>query len=220
VGDAIIRDRFQQVSLEVPLHQPRRCGGGAARWDILTPIQGGSLVHRYPQEAVLRDGRRVLLRPFTADDVDLLYEFFQRLPIEYRRFAWDAIDNRALIKQWGRDIDYAKAFPLLAIDGRRIVADATLHRRQRGPLRLVGRIKWMLDPEFRGAGLGTAMVNHFIGIARERGLRHLNCMVISDLEADAVKTLEGLGFQSYVIPQYGTDPDGNQHDMTKLVLRL
>jgi ribosomal protein S18 acetylase RimI-like enzyme len=100
------------------------------------------------------------------------------------------------------------------------VADATLHRRHGGPLRLVGRIRWMLDPDFRGVGLGTAMVNHFIDVARERGLRHLNCMVISDLEADAVKTLRELGFESFVIPQYGTDPDGNQHDMTDLVLKL
>ncbi len=177
-------------------------------------------MNRYPQEAVLRDGRRVLLRPFTQKDVRQLYEFFQRLPIEYRRFAWDPIDNPAIIEQWGREIDYSKAFPLLALDGNRIVADATLHRVQGGPLRLVGRIKWMLDPQFRGVGLGTALVTHFIDVARERGLRHLNCMVISDLEADAVKTLHELGFQSYVIPQYGTDPDGNQHDMTKLVLRL
>ena len=36
--------------------------------------------HRYPQEAVLRDGRRVLLRPFAEKDVDALYEFFQHLP--------------------------------------------------------------------------------------------------------------------------------------------
>ena len=64
------------------------------------------------------------------------------------------------------------------------------------------------------------LVTDFIDIGRERGLRHLNCMLISDLEADAVKTLEGLGFQSYVMPGYGTDPDGNQHDMTKLILRL
>jgi RimJ/RimL family protein N-acetyltransferase len=176
--------------------------------------------HLYPQEAALRDGRRVMLRPFTEKDTDALYEFFQRLPPEYRRFAWDPIENRTLIETWSLNIDYAKVFPLLAVDGARIVADATLHRRSGGPLRLVGRIKWMIDPSFRGIGLGTTMVNHFIKIARENGLRHLNCMLISDLEADAVKTLEGLGFTSIVVPGYGTDPDGNQHDMTKLVLRL
>jgi GNAT superfamily N-acetyltransferase len=177
--------------------------------------------HSYPQEAVLRDGRKVLIRPFAEKDVDALYEFFQHLPSAYRRFAWDPIENRSLIESWGRDIDYAKVLPLLALDGNnRIVADASLHRRQGGPLRLTGRIKWMIDPSFRGVGLGTLLVNQFIGIAREKGLRHLNAMLISDLEADAVATLEHLGFIPYVMPGYGTDPDGNQHDMTKLLLKL
>ena len=176
--------------------------------------------HRYPHEAVLRDGRRVLLRPFTANDTEALYQFFHHLPTEYRRFAWDNIDNRALVESWGQSIDYAKVFPLLALDGNHIVADASLHRRDGGPLRLVGRIKWMIDPAYRGVGLGTTLVNHFITIARENGIRHLSCMLISDLEADAVKTLSDLGFTSIVQPGYGTDPDGNQHDMTKLVLKL
>ena len=175
---------------------------------------------RYPQEAVLRDGRRVLLRPFASHDTAALYEFFHRLPMNYKRFAWDNVDNRALIESWGQSIDYAKAFPLLALDGKRIVADATLHRRHGGPLRLVGRIKWMMDPEFRGAGLGTILVKELVNIARDHGLRHVSSMLISDLEADAVKTLEGLGFQGFVQPAYGTDPDGNQHDMTKLILKL
>ena len=176
--------------------------------------------HRYPQEAVLRDGRRVLLRPFTSKDTSALFEVFQHLPAAYRRFAWDSIESRSTIESWGENIDYDKAFPLLALDGTRIVADATLHRRERGPLRLAGRVKWMIEPSFRGAGLGTLLVNQFITIARGHGLRHLNAMLISDLEADAIRTLEGLGFRSYVMPQYGTDPDGNQHDMTNLILKL
>ncbi len=102
--------------------------------------------HRYPQEAWLRDGRRVLIRPFTSADVDPLYEFFRRLPRETRSFAWDRIGDRRVVEEWGRNVDYTKAFPLLAVDGRRIVADATLHRRERGPLRRVGRSKWLLDP--------------------------------------------------------------------------
>ena len=96
--------------------------------------------HRYPQEAVLRDGRRVLLRPFTSKDTSALFEFFQHLPAAYRRFAWDPIESRSTIESWGENIDYDKAFPLLALDGTRIVADATLHRRERGPLRLAGRV--------------------------------------------------------------------------------
>jgi GNAT superfamily N-acetyltransferase len=178
------------------------------------------MADRYPQEAVLRDGRRLLIRPFTERDIEGLYQFFQRLPAEIRRFAWDRIDNWALVESWGRELDYGKVLPLLAFDGGKIVADATLHRREGSPLRLVGRVKWLIDPEYRGAGLGTILVNDFIRIGRANGLRHLTCMLISDLEADAVDTLRRLGFESYLIPGYGTDPDGNQHDMTKMVLKL
>lgn len=178
------------------------------------------MLSRYPQEAVLRDGRRVLIRPFAERDTDALYDFFLRLPVDTRRFAWDRIDDRGLVESWGRNLDYSKAYPLLAIDAGRIVADATLHRREYGPLRLVGRVKWLLDPGYRGVGLGTLLVSHFVSIARANGLRHLTCMLISDLEADAVATLEGQGFERYQVPGYGTDPDGNPHDMTKMVLKL
>lgn len=176
--------------------------------------------HRFPQEAVLRDGRRVLLRPFAKKDVPALHDFFQRLPEEARRFAWDRVGDRSVIERWGRELDYEKVFPLLALDGGKIVADATLHRRQHGPLRLTARVKWTLDPEFRGVGLGSLMVNHFIATARANGLRHLNCMLISDLEADAIRVLAELGFQKYEVAGYGADPDGNAHDMTLMVLKL
>ncbi len=176
--------------------------------------------HRFPQEALLRDGRRLLIRPFAAHDVDALADFFHRLPVDVRRFAWDKIDNRALVETWGRELDYGKVFPLLALDGTKVVADATLHRRDGSPLRLVGRIKWLIDPAYRGLGLGTMLVNAFISMARDNGLRHLTCMLVSDFEADAVDTLRSLGFQGFTFPEYGTDPDGNQHDMTKMVLKL
>jgi len=176
--------------------------------------------HRFPREAVLRDGRRLIVRLFTEQDTHPLCEFFQHLDPDARRFAWDNIDNPALVEGWGRNLDYAKVLPLLALDGQRIVADATLHRRERGPLRLVGRIKWLMDPAYRGQGLGTTLVNTFISIAREQGLRHLTCMLIADTEADAVATLRELGFSEALFPGYGTDPDGNQHDMVKMVLNL
>jgi hypothetical protein len=176
--------------------------------------------HRFPQEAVLRDGRRVLLRPFTRKDVPALHDFFQRIPDEARRFAWDRVDDRPVIERWGRELDYEKVFPLLAFDGSKIVADATLHRRDRGPLRLVGRIKWMLDPAWRSVGLGSLLVNHFIDSSKALGLKHLSCMLISDLEADAVEVLTNLGFRATSFPGYGTDPDGAPHDMTMLVLKL
>jgi GNAT superfamily N-acetyltransferase len=176
--------------------------------------------NRFPQEAALRDGRRLLIRPFTQNDAGPLWKFFQHLPGDVRRFAWDNIDDPGVVERWANNIDYGKVLPLLALDGQRVVADATLHRRDHGPLRRVGRLKWLLDPEYRGQGLGTTLVNNLIGIAGEQGLRHLTTLLISDLEADAVATLTDLGFEQISIPGYGTDPDGVQHDMVKLTLAL
>ena len=45
-------------------------------------------------------------------------------------------------------------------------------------------------------------------------------MLFADVEADAVHTLEELGFEKHSFPGYGTDADGNQHDMVKLTLRV
>jgi GNAT superfamily N-acetyltransferase len=173
--------------------------------------------HRYPEQAVLRDGRSVLIRPFRREDAEELHRFFLGLPIDIRRFAWDRIEQRALVESWAANIDYDLVLPLITFDRSRIVADATLHRREHGPLRLVGRIKWLIDPGYRGVGLGALLVNLLMNVARARGLRHLTCMLISDLEQDAIEVLKPLGFKEYRIPGYGADPDGNTHDMSKLV---
>ena len=45
-------------------------------------------------------------------------------------------------------------------------------------------------------------------------------MLIEDLEADAVRTLQELGFERLSFAGYGTDPDGGAHDMAKMVLTL
>lgn len=176
--------------------------------------------NRFPIEATLRDSRRVLIRPFTAQDTDALFSFFQHLPVSVKRCAWEHIEDRGLVESWGRNLNYDRVLPVLALDGTRVVADATLHRRGGGPLRRVGRIKWLMDPEYRGLGLGTVLVNSFISIAAASGLRHLTCMLIPDAEGDAIETLRELGFTEHVFPGYGTDPDGNAHDMVKLILPL
>ena len=42
-------------------------------------------------------------------------------------------------------------------------------------------------------GLGATLVNLLMDEARTMGLRHLTCMLISDLERDAISVLEPLG---------------------------
>jgi hypothetical protein len=91
-------------------------------------------------EAALRDGTRLLVRPLHRDDTAALYDFFQRLPYESRRFAWDDVGDRDLIESWGAGLDYDKVRRSWRWTEPRSY-EATLHRRRGGPLRLVGHIK-------------------------------------------------------------------------------
>ena len=175
---------------------------------------------RFPQEAHLRDERRLMIRPFAEGDVDAVWEFFNRLPLPVRRYAWEDFEHRETVERWARDLDYDKAVPLLALDGDKVVGEARLTYRDGGPLRLVGRIQWLLEPEYRGAGLGTLFVNDFMTIARDSGLKHLTCMLFPDLDEAATVTLQNLGFEAFPIPRYGVDPDGNQKDVVKMVVEL
>ena len=175
---------------------------------------------QFPQEVGLRDGRRAIVRPFSERDADALFGFFQRLPESLRRMAWDRIESRGTVEAWARDVDYDRAVPLLALDGTAIVASATLHYRETGPLRKVGRIRWLLDPAYRGSGIGTVLVDNFIEMARLNGLRHLSCTLAAGLEDDAVVTLKRVGFRETRLVGYGSDPDGKPVDMLLLILPL
>ena len=174
----------------------------------------------FPQEVGLRDARRVIIRPLAEYDTDALFAFFQSLPEGAKRRAWDRVEDREVVQRWAEQGDHEKAVSLLAIDGTTIVADASLHYRRYGPLRFVGRVKWLIDPAWHGAGVGTALITNFIQMARDNGLRRLTCMLMDGLEDDAVETLTTMGFEAHRIPNYGADPDGNPRDMMKMVLEL
>ena len=175
---------------------------------------------QFPQEAGLRDARRVIIRPFAPTDADNLHAFFRSLPESTKRSAWDRIEAREVVDSWVEDLDYEKAVSLLALDGTNIVADATLHYRRYGPLRRVGRLKWLMDPAWYGVGVGVALITNFIQMARDNGLRHLTCILMDKFEDESRETLNRMGFKEYRLPMYGTNPDGDACDMIKMVLEL
>ena len=175
---------------------------------------------QFPQEAGLRDARRVIIRPFAPTDADTLHAFFRSLPESTKRSAWDRIEARETVDSWVEDLDYEKAVSLLALDGTNIVADATLHYRRYGPLRRVGRLNWLIDPDWYGIGVGVALITNFIQMARDNGMRHLTCILMDKLEDEARGTLNRMGFKEYRLPLYGTNPDGDSCDMIKMLLEL
>jgi GNAT superfamily N-acetyltransferase len=66
------------------------------------------------------------------------------------------VSKREVIEAWARELDYEKVLPLLAVVGDNIVGDATLHRRKAGWTSHVGKVRIVIDKDYRGKGLGTA----------------------------------------------------------------
>jgi L-amino acid N-acyltransferase YncA len=153
------------------------------------------------------------LRPLQHSDREELSRFFRRLPLEERRLLKDDVTDPAVIEEFFRKLDFDKVLPLLAVEGERIVADATLHRDRRGWARHVARIRLTIDPEYRHMGLGHALISEFLRIAPKLGIAYLDAEVLAP-QAEAVRLFENLGFECVAtFPQHAFDLAGNVHDL-------
>ncbi len=163
---------------------------------------------------------RVLLRPMTAADRELVSEMFcQRASADDVRYLKEDVRNPEFVAGWFADIDYEKVVPLLALHGEHLVGDATLHRR-RGAERHIGELRIFLTKEFRGVGLGMQMLGELIEIGREMDLHMLIAEVVSD-ELSVVKAFRKLGFVRHAeIDDYFMDIDGNLRDVSLMLLPL
>jgi L-amino acid N-acyltransferase YncA len=163
---------------------------------------------------------RVLLRPMTAADHELVSEMFcQRASADDVRYLKENVRDPGFVAGWFADINYEKVVPLLALHGERLVGDATLHRRH-GSERHIGELRIFLTREFRGVGLGMQLLEELIEIGREMGLHMLIAEVVSE-ELSVVKAFRKLGFVRHAeFDDYFMDPEGGLHDVSFMVLPL
>lgn len=131
------------------------------------------MVNTFQKECKLKDGTVVLLRPLVAEDREGLITFFQALPEEERLFLRHDVTDEKVIESWIEQIDYNRAFPLLALDGERIVGDITLHRIPYGWKHHIGNIRVVVAPEYQDKGLGTLLIHEIVELATEFGLEKL-----------------------------------------------
>ncbi len=164
---------------------------------------------RYPKE--LAAGMTV--RPMQASDAPSLLSFGKRIPVDERQLFRDDVTRASVIQGWIRNLDYTNILPLLAFDGPRIVADATLHRDRRGWARHVAKIRLTLDPDYRRRGLARSLVGEFIDLAGSLRIAILQAEVL-DVQKGARRLFEDLGFQEVAtMAQHAIDLAGRVHDI-------
>ena len=167
------------------------------------------LHHRYPK-AVLG---QILLRPMNASDEVALVSFYRRIPVDERQLFREDVTRLSVIQAWVKNLDYGRILPILAFQGSRIVADASLHRDQGGWSRHLGKVRLTLDPEFRRQGLARLLMQEFIDLSKSLGIAILEAELL-DVQKQAALLFEDMGFQRVAtLPQHAIDLSGRVHDL-------
>ena len=130
---------------------------------------------------VLRDGRRVVVRPVVPEDAPRLARLCERLSAESSRLRFFRAARRLTPQEalGVADIDHDRNEGLVALNGDRVVALGTFT--QLGDER-DAELTLLVDDAYQGGGLGRHMLNLLIDAARARQYRMLLTELLPDNE--------------------------------------
>jgi GNAT superfamily N-acetyltransferase len=170
------------------------------------------ILERYPKRVALKASNKYTVRPLEAADEKAFFEFFQAIPEREMLFIKHRVSDPKVIRAWCKKIDLGRILPLLALDGRKIIADASLHQQLGGWKRHIGRVSVLVHPQYRGQGLARLLVQELMETARHIGLEKIEAEFIGD-QAAAIKVFGLLGFRALLsIPDYVKDMQAISHD--------
>lgn len=180
-----------------------------------------AFLRRFPCVATLYDGEQVAIRPLRPYDKEELLRFFLRVPEEDRFYLNSDVAAPEVIAEFTDRIDLGQTIPLVAEAGDRILADATLHRSRRAARRHVGEIRVVVDPEYRGRGLGVRLIHELVQLGRDLDLHALCFELVSGHQQSAIQAAQGAGFEQVAVLQGRIlDIHGSLRDLVVLELTL
>jgi L-amino acid N-acyltransferase YncA len=175
----------------------------------------------YPKTIMLNDGAPVVLRPLEPGDKVSLLKFFEGVPEEERHYLKENVTAPEVVHGWTTKIDFDRVVPIVALAGDEIVGDATLHRSRAMARRHVGELRVVVDPSYRGVGLGRRLIRELLDIAAELGLHNATFELVADREESAIRAAISVGFnQVGVLKERVRDFWGNYQDLVLLELPL
>jgi len=157
---------------------------------------------RYPREwekkVTLENDQIVFLRPELSTDTEMLWEMFSTLSEATLRNLVLPF-TRERIERWTGNIDYDKNLPILALVKKeakqRVIGAASLSFNPVEAFRHKAELGVTVHDDYQNMGLGTAMINHLLHIARKRELKKVFLLVNTD-NAGAIHVYEKCGFQT------------------------
>jgi RimJ/RimL family protein N-acetyltransferase len=138
----------------------------------------------------LKDDRVVLIRPLEMADKEAVVGFYSSLPPAALKWALPPYD-RARVERFFAGPE--QVIGLVGIAGGKVVGHLNIFR---FPSRMnhLGEVVIYISQDFQGQGLGTAMMEAGLNLAKARGLHRLQLTVIEDNKG-AIRAYEKVGFQ-------------------------
>jgi RimJ/RimL family protein N-acetyltransferase len=150
-----------------------------------------------PRTVTLKDGTVVTLRPEEAGDLEPTWDMFSTLSegtLEFLPIPF----SRERVEGWFNDINFDKHLPVLGFveeNGEtRVIASATLGFQSLELYRHRAEFGITVHDDYQGRGLGTILTRYMIDIARERGIKKIDLMVVAHNER-AISVYKKLGFE-------------------------
>jgi acetyltransferase len=187
----LIADEFGVIALDARI-EIAPCPAGAA--GASNPRFAVAPYPRWQEKRIsLKDGAKLFFRPARAEDEDLYRRFFKRVSAEdmRRRFFSAVKDLDHVFIARLTQIDYARACAIVAIDEAGDMAGGV--RVMHDPDRTRGEYAILVRSDFKGRGLGWALMRAAIDYARAAGLKTIHGHVLAENRA-MLDMCEALGF--------------------------
>ena len=163
-------------------------------------------------------GTWVSIRPFARADATGVAEFAQGLPEHDLLFLSRDIKHARVIEAWVDAQAAGEIESLVAIANDRVVATTAIVRDPLGWSPHVAELRMLVSPTMRGKGLGRALLDASITLAREASATKLTARMTPD-QRGAITLFEEAGFRGEaMLRDHVRDRDGALHDLIILSL--
>ncbi|MCW4024843.1 MAG: GNAT family N-acetyltransferase [Candidatus Bathyarchaeota archaeon] len=167
-----------------------------------------------------KNGAKIHFRPEVASDTEMLWEMFSTLSEQTVSFLIPPL-SRERIAGWTSNINYNAILPIMGLpQGEdRIIASATLQFNSMEALQHKGCLAITVHDDYQNIGIGTALLQHLIGVAKSRGLKKVWLTVNVDNER-ALNLYRKLGFEVEGTLRKETYYEGRYTDEFRMALFL
>ncbi len=166
----------------------------------------------YPRTLQLGD-LDVTFRLMGAADRDHILGFTRSLPERALLFLRVDITRQDVVDLWLENIAAGQTVTVLAEEGGEIIGYSSLHRSEILWARHLGEVRLLVNPNFRGKGVGGQLARQLFALARSNDLLKLVANMMST-QRDAQSLFHHLGFiPEAMLHDWAIDRDGRTHDL-------